>query len=445
MFIMLLVILSVAGCRGGRYDLTKSQLKVDIQGAGKVAIGVQDQRPYILDYTKPPTYIGIHRNGWGVPRDAGTRSGQSLAEDVATIMVSSFGASGFAVERFSLSPNENLESSLKRLESSAYDKIVVLTLDQFRSDSWAEVELQWAITMRVYDGKGRLLAEKDSTGTVEGLKRNYTGAISGGQAQKAIATKLTTILAELINAPECQRAMLNPDSSVPGNSAPTSKQVQEAIEMELPDPPEGFIWKSYKNVVFPKPAQWREQQAVSAVGIPITTYATSPEEFSATKQFEMGFTVQIITGCQKLKGIEAKKMVLLLLKPDLDAHKKEEILMLEQSTNGDFEQTFFRYKDAPPGLTPIIVHKFVLANNVTDSVHVFTFESPMESWKANWTQYGTPILSKIIFQSNVPTTQSNVPTKRNSTKFVANPAINKATSVHQVGLADVFHYWCRSC
>lgn len=408
MFILLLVILSVAGCRGGRYDLTRSQLKVNIQGSGKVAIGVQDQRPFILDYTKPPTYIGIHRSGVGVPRDVGTRSGKSLAEDVATIIASSFGASGFAVERFSLAPNDNLESSLKRLESSAYDKIVVLTLNQFRSDSWAEVELQWAITMRVYDGKGRLLAEKDSTGTVEGLKRNYTGAISGGQAQQAIATKLTTILAELINAQECQRAILSRDISSPGDSSPSSKPAQETVEVELPDPPEGFEWKSYKNAVFPKPVQWREQEAANTAGIPVTTYATSPEEFSVTKQFEMGLTVHIISDSQKLKGIEAKKMALLFLRPDLDAHKKEDILMLEQSTNGDFEQTFFRYKDAPPGLTPIIVHKFLLANNVTDSVHVFTFESPMETWEENWAQYGTPILSRIIVQSNVPITQSNV-------------------------------------
>ncbi len=414
-FIVLSAMLLVTGCRGGRYDLTKSQLKVDIQGSGKVAIGVQDLRPFILDYTKPPTYIGIHRNGTGIPRDAGTSSGKTLAEDVATIIASSFGASGFEVERFSLSPNADLQSSLKRLESSAYNKIVVLTLNQFRSDSWMEVELQWAITMQVYDGKGKLLAEKDSTGTVEGLKRNYTGSISGGQAQKALATKLTTILAELINAPECQRAILTQEFSSPGDSSSASKQAQETVDVELSDPPEGFVWKTYKNVVFPKPAQWREQQAVSTVGIPITTYATSPEEFSATKQFEMGLTVQIIADSQKLKGIEAKKMALLFLKPDLDAHKKEEILMLEQSTKGDSEITFFRYKDAPPGLIPIIVHKFVLANNVTDSVHVFTFESPMETWEENWAKYGTPILSRIIVQSNVPTNKIEYPSKEMTT------------------------------
>lgn len=395
---MMLVVILVGGCRAGRYDLTKSQLKPDFQGSGKVAITVQDKRPFVLDGTKPATYIGIHRNGLGVPRDVGTRSGKTLAEDVAKIVASSFGAAGFETTQFSLSPDDNLESSLNRLASSAYDKIVVLTLEQFRSDSWAEVELQWAITMRVYDGKGKLLGEKDNTGTVEGLKRNYTGAISGGQAQKAISTKLTAILAELINAPKCQQAILSQEYS-PGENSSSPKKVQ--VEVELPDPPEGFVWKSYKNAVFPKPLHWREQEAARTSGIPSSTYATSPEDFSATKQFEMGLTLQIITDSHKIKGIEAKKVALLYLEPFLKAHKKEEILMLDQSTKGDFEYTYFRYKDAPPGLTPIIVHKFLLANNVTDNVHVFTFESPMASWEENWSKYGTPILSKIIVQSKV--------------------------------------------
>lgn len=174
------------------------------------------------------------------------------------------------------------------------------------------------------------------------------------------------------------------------------EQVREAIKTQLPPPQEGFVWQLYKNVAFPKPAQWNEhEKSGSLVGIPITVYAASPEEFSETKQFEMGMTIQIMTGPQRIRGIEAKKMALAYLKPIFDAHKKEEILMFEQSAKGDFERTFLRYRDAPPGLKPIIVQKFFLANNVTDSVYIFTFESPAESWVENWTKYGTPIFSKL--------------------------------------------------
>ena len=198
-------------------------------------------------------------------------------------------------------------------------------------------------------------------------------------------------------------AMISVMSLATAQVTQSTEQIREAIRAQLPAPPEGFIWNLYKNAVFPKPAQWQEQQmATSTAGIPIAVFAASPEEFSATKQFEMGLTVQIISGSQKIRGIEAKKMALVYLKPFLDTHKKEDVMMLEQSTRGDFERTFFRYRDAPPGLKPIIVHKFILANNMTDSVHVFTFESPTESWEENWVKYGTPILSKVNVLPNVP-------------------------------------------
>jgi hypothetical protein len=184
---------------------------------------------------------------------------------------------------------------------------------------------------------------------------------------------------------------------------PKPEAAQQAIEAQLPKPPEGFEWKLYQNAVFLKPKLWNERTEASAPGgIPMTAYASSPEDFSDTKQFEMGMTLQIISGSQKTRGIEAKKMVFAYLKPFIDAHKKEDVLMFEQKTQGDFERTYFRYKDAPPGLKPLIVHKFILANNVTDSVHVFTFESPAELWNENWASFGTPILSKINILPNAP-------------------------------------------
>jgi hypothetical protein len=184
---------------------------------------------------------------------------------------------------------------------------------------------------------------------------------------------------------------------------PTKSQVQEAMKSQLPTPPDGFRWQLYKNVVFLKPVAWNEGEiAQNIAGIPFTTYAMSPEEFTRTKQFEMGATIELISSPQRIRGIEAKKFVLVYLKPLVDTHKKEDVLMFEQKTKGDFEQTFFRYRDAPPGLKPIIIHKFIVANNATDNVNVFTFESSVETWNDNWTKYGTPIISKLNVLPNVP-------------------------------------------
>jgi hypothetical protein len=208
-FVLFSMILFLGGCRATQYDLTKSQLKASFQGSGKVAIGAQDLRSFVVDGTKPPAHIGSHRHGSGMPRDANTKSGKTLAEDITAILASSFVANGFQVTQFAISTNDNQEALLRQQAASAYDKIIVLTLKKFRSDSWVEVELQWEIKMSVYDGKGTLLAEKESVGFEEGIKRNYTGFLSGGQAQKAITDKLGAILVGLINAPECQKAIVN--------------------------------------------------------------------------------------------------------------------------------------------------------------------------------------------------------------------------------------------
>lgn len=185
---------------------------------------------------------------------------------------------------------------------------------------------------------------------------------------------------------------------------PTLEQVREAMKSQFPAPPDGFSWHLFKNVVFLKPQGWQDAEVADRiVAVPRSMYATSPEAFSATKQFETGFTIEFMSGSQRLMKAQASTMALALLKPLLDTHKKEEILIFEQGTQGDFVTTFFRYRDAPPGLKPIIVHKFILANNVTDSFNVFSFESPAETWEENWTKYGTPIIGKLSVLPGVPT------------------------------------------
>ncbi|MFG6432167.1 hypothetical protein [Roseateles sp. LYH14W] len=186
-------------------------------------------------------------------------------------------------------------------------------------------------------------------------------------------------------------------------TAPTKSQVQEAMKSQLLAPPEGFNWQLYKNVVFLKPAAWKAREMTQDLaGVAMSTYATSPEDFSRTQHFELGATIELISGSQRIRGIPAKRFVLGYLKPIVDKHKAEDVLMFEQKSQGDVEQTFFRYRDAPPGLVPVIVHKFIIANNATDRVNVFTFESPVETWDDNWAKYGTPIISKLNLLPHVP-------------------------------------------
>lgn len=189
----------------------------------------------------------------------------------------------------------------------------------------------------------------------------------------------------------------------PAGAPPTRAEVLQSIETQLPSPQAGATWKLFRNVVFQKPADWKEHERTGSIGpIPTFTWAASAEDFSPTKYFEMGITVQIIDGSARNMKSAARTIATALLHPILRSHKPEEILIQSQRVHGDNETTILRYKDAPPGLTPIIVHRYTIANDTTDTVHIFVFESPEATWDANWAKYGTLFLSRINVVPGMP-------------------------------------------
>ena len=185
--------------------------------------------------------------------------------------------------------------------------------------------------------------------------------------------------------------------------APEISKSEALIRAELPPPPAGFSWEVFKNAALLRPDGWNERIAEPEGGdVPISVYAASPEEFTETKWFETGVTLQIYSGPQDRKKVPAKKLALIYLNPFLQAHKKEDFSKFETNTDGDTQTIIIRYRDAPPGLKPVIIHKFLIADDAADSLHVFTFESPESSWQENWERYGTPIIGKIVIVPNLP-------------------------------------------
>lgn len=168
------------------------------------------------------------------------------------------------------------------------------------------------------------------------------------------------------------------------------------LKSRLPEPPEAFVWRVRKGVVFPKPEGWNEKQrSVETGGLPVFVYAASPEPFSTIEMFETGFTLQVIGDPMKLKGIKATDMAIGALAPFVESHTKEDVLRFNRSSRGDFQMIIYRFRDTPADLKPVVVHKFVLANNKLDRVYIFTFESPEDAWQGSWQEFGTPILSQV--------------------------------------------------
>lgn len=193
------------------------------------------------------------------------------------------------------------------------------------------------------------------------------------------------------------------EPTAPATDTPAGEPVYDAElsaamgkEVFLPGPPAGFAWERYANVRFLRPDGWHvhtiaEDHAKHSPGVA----AASPEEFSLDNPFEHGFTVQILTRTSTAYGAAPKVAAALYLEPFLTKFR-EGVQKFDPMDTSTGARIILRYRDASDGQVPIIVHKFVVANEVEDTVYVFTYESSEATWEENWARYGTPMFKQLV-------------------------------------------------
>lgn len=184
-------------------------------------------------------------------------------------------------------------------------------------------------------------------------------------------------------------------AAVPASAAPDAETIA-LVKSALPAAPGGFEWAIYRNCAVLKPNGWNEgsipdDPASKVIG----AYAFSPEEFSEQKQFEHGFTAQVIAGFKAANKVEPSKGALLLMKPIIDDRPKSDILLFKDNKYPDRISYVLRYRDAAAAKTPIIVHKYMIARDADDTLHIFTYESAEAKWEDNWKAFGEIVMGKI--------------------------------------------------
>lgn len=202
------------------------------------------------------------------------------------------------------------------------------------------------------------------------------------------------VLALLLVTALLPTAFAADEASGPADSGCISKRTQ--VLAQLGAEPEGFGWVFYGDAAVLKPTGWFEHALTNKVGpMSEAVHAMSPVDFGVSKPFSTGFTVKILTGMNQHLKTPASQLVLSIIRPDLQVRRKDEVLMLDNATEGEYEVVYFRYIDASPGLPPIMVHKYFVAHNAADTLYSFIFESPVQSWAEQWSRHGSPILSKL--------------------------------------------------
>ena len=175
------------------------------------------------------------------------------------------------------------------------------------------------------------------------------------------------------------------------------------LRKQLPPAPEGFDWLVYKNCALLCPAGWNQKIRPEDPAKNLTgSFALSPAVFSENKYFDHGFTVQIHTDVKKRFGAEASPSLQGFIQPVAAKVKKEDLLLFKEGTAAGGATRILRYIDAPPGLTPLVIHRYFVADDAKDVIYVFTYESPQATWDENWKTYGTPIVARLSILSSNP-------------------------------------------
>ena len=195
-WIVLCASLFLGGCAVGqqiRYH--DADLTLNASGNTPVAVASVDGRPYIKSGEKEKTYIGTFRGGFGNPFNVSTESGKPLADDMSSVICASLKKKGFACAPVSVDPKESLDEITQKLKGSKAMRLMLLAINEWRSDTYTNTSLYYDVVLTVMDNQGAQLAASKAKGEDDlGGRMSNPPAHAKEEVPKAYQKKLEALL-----------------------------------------------------------------------------------------------------------------------------------------------------------------------------------------------------------------------------------------------------------
>lgn len=184
----------LAGCAiGNTFDYRNAVPELAATTDKAVVVVTVDQRPYVLAGSNTPQWVGMFRGGFGNPFGAHTASGAPLAEDVAVALVAGLRAKGV-----------NAVVASSQTAASTQQRKLSVTIKDWRSDTMMNTLIRYDLRAEVMDAAGTVLASN-------AVKNERTFSTFNNLPSTTAAEVLVhfkAIMADLLNAPELQKALL---------------------------------------------------------------------------------------------------------------------------------------------------------------------------------------------------------------------------------------------
>jgi hypothetical protein len=193
------------GCAVGQHH---SYRKVDptlpVSGNVAIAVATHDQRQYIMNGDKQPSFVGLQRSGAGIPYAVTTESGRPLAEDFTEVIHDALEKAGYRPESVLVDDRTSQQECIQRLAATGAERLVLVTLRDWKSDTYNNTGLHYDLRLDVYDGSGGQLATTELRG-----KDDLGGSVWNplGHAKRAVPEAFSRKLEQLFSAPRIREAL----------------------------------------------------------------------------------------------------------------------------------------------------------------------------------------------------------------------------------------------
>jgi hypothetical protein len=124
-----------------------------------------DQRPYVLNGDESPKFLGTERAKWGGTKNINTASGRGLAEEIGDAVVNALTIRGVTTSALQPTKGVDMAEMLAIFQGLGADRLLVVELQDWRTDVYTGVRLKWRLEAIVYDRAGNILGRSASQGT----------------------------------------------------------------------------------------------------------------------------------------------------------------------------------------------------------------------------------------------------------------------------------------
>lgn len=201
---VLAVMFITSGCIRYTYNLANVKPELYPAGNSTVAVASQDQRSYVISGRNKPQLVGVIRGTFGNPLYMTTASRRPLADEMGDVISGALKKKGFKPIPLVVAPTEPIEQVRKKLADTGAEKLIHFQIKQWKSDTYSNVRLEYLMNLTVFDTKGKLLAEKKSSGD-ENLGSGGFNILKG--TRKKVPEAFKKKLEELFNSPVIIKAL----------------------------------------------------------------------------------------------------------------------------------------------------------------------------------------------------------------------------------------------